>query len=182
MTGRGLLKREGVPVEARVWAIASDGRGNRYSPPAGVTDTFGHFTMPPVPLTLTGTDSVNEVSVFAVTNPAGDSARTARGRETLSLGGRRTRWVQPPPFALLFVSMVFFISMIVGLIQVGPARLALRKVNYGSPARLSSRVIACRNSRIASPVRPAPRSATPRAIEAYSPGDRRGDRGLTRFG
>jgi hypothetical protein len=134
----GRVLNDGVVVRARVWAIATDHQGNRYSPSSTTTDTAGQFTLRPVPQRL-GTDTAyrtSDITVFARSIMPADTGRAASaGQEFLRLtSGSRTRSVRLPPFALSFVGVIFLVSILVGLLRGKPGGWVRRVQYYGDIA------------------------------------------------
>jgi hypothetical protein len=108
-------------MRARVWAIAVDPWGNRFSPADAITDASGRFRLDPIPAYLTRDTSqanlATDVTVHA--RATGDQDSTVlRGEENLRLSGAgRVRWTTPDPLALLSIGVVFILSVVIGLIQ-----------------------------------------------------------------
>jgi hypothetical protein len=136
LAGR-VLTPDGDPIEkATVWAIASDERGNRHTPPSVHTDAAGQFTIAPIPEALGDdpkADITNTVVVYArfQTVNSDKEPQTMSGRDTLTLNRQsRVRWVTPSTPALLLVSVIFIVSVFVGLIQVHAKHITYKKVKY----------------------------------------------------
>lgn len=129
IAGRVLRRDTGQPVRVRVWAIAVDSAGNRFSPTDTVTDAAGRFRLGPIPISFK-TDSLQatDVTVFASAVSPSDSS-SLRGEENLRLTRfGRVRWVEPSPLALLSIGVIFFMAIIVGLIRVTAVRA--RRAKY----------------------------------------------------
>ena len=131
ITGRVLLRDEGRAMHARVWAIAVDSTGNRYSPGDTVADDAGQFRLAPIPVRLGGdsTHQVTDVTVHASAVSPGDSTHI-QGEENLRLSSGRVRWVEPSPVALLSIGVIFFFTLVIGLIQPRSSADLAKKTKY----------------------------------------------------
>lgn len=131
IAGRVLLRDDGRPARVRVWAIAVDSAGNRFSPGDTITDAAGRFRLGPIPSWFR-TDSLQlatDVTVFASGPNPNDSSKNIRGEENLRLTRfGRVRWVEPSPVALLSIGVIFFTAIVVGLIRVTGVRT--RRAKY----------------------------------------------------
>lgn len=131
--GRVIIKKEGAPVVARVWGIAVDNSGNRFSPPAVLTSSSGEFDLAPFPVHLTD-DTAHEatdVTMYATARMPADSNRVLQGQESVRLSRfGRTRWVEPSPAALLSIGLIFVITILVGLIQFGNPSERQKRTKY----------------------------------------------------
>jgi hypothetical protein len=130
ISGRVVHTDDGRPMRVRVWAVAVDPAGNRFSPPEDITDSAGRFQLEPIPAFLTrDTAQANlatEVTVHASTIAADDSTRLL-GQENLRLSAAgRVRWTSPDPFALIFIGILFLSTVIIGLVQSGKSDWARR--------------------------------------------------------
>ena len=142
LNGRVLI--EGAPVRARVWAIATDDQGNRFAPPAIISDSTGAYRFAAIPARIapaadniarrvvSSADSnrvTSEVTVFArQVVPDSVSVRTISETVRLSASAR-TRWVRLPPSALLTVVFIFALTVIAGIAQGKPGGV-IRKIQY----------------------------------------------------
>ena len=145
LTGRVIFEGAGVPGLA-VWAIATDQRGNRYSPPLEVkTGNSGVFTIDGIPARLGGADLQKptmargrvfplEVTVFASGSvKTDDKELTVEGKEILTLGRHGgTRWVELPLLGLVTIPTIFIISIVLALIQARDNSPILKVQYYGS--------------------------------------------------
>jgi hypothetical protein len=134
----GRVLNDGQAMHARVWAIATDEKGNRTSPPPVTTDSFGQFRLGPVPISISSVKDTSlqasEVTVYARSLVKGD---TTNAQETIRLNNSaRTRWVPLSAPALLTVITIFLISMVAGLAQ-GRSGGLIRKLQYYSVVALA---------------------------------------------
>jgi hypothetical protein len=133
INGRVLLLSDGRPVRGRVWAIAIDSAGNRYSPPDTTTDATGRFRLGPIPALLAQdtTRRATDVTVFASATLPDDTAKHLRGEESLRLTRvGRVRWIEPSPAAMGTIGLTFFLTILIGLIQPRPTSLQAMRTKY----------------------------------------------------
>lgn len=137
ISGRVLLESDGRPVGARVWAIAADSAGNRYSPSDALTDNAGRYRLGPIPFrfAIDSLQQATDVTIRASAVSARDSALLG-GEENLRLSRfGRVRWIEPPPFVLISVGLIFFLTIFVGLIRANT--LSARRTKYFALVLLS---------------------------------------------
>ena len=131
ISGRVLIRKTGRPARVRVWAIAVDSAGNRFSPPDTVTDDVGRFRLGPIPARFTS-DSLQQatdVTVYASGPNPSDTSKSLRGEENLRLTRfGKVRWVEVSPWILLSVGVIFFAAIVVGLVRVTVVRT--RRAKY----------------------------------------------------
>ncbi len=136
--GRVILRGEGHGMPVRVWAIAVDSSGNRFSPPDTITDAAGRFTLGPIPLRFTSDSShqATEVTVYGVGRLMnGKDATELRGEDNLRLTqSGRIRWLETSVWELGSLGLIFFATLLLGLIQV-PMRF--RRTKYFTLVGLS---------------------------------------------
>jgi hypothetical protein len=138
ITGRVLLRDEGTPVAAHVWAIAVDNWGNSLSPAADSTAN-GEYKIGPIPVRFSEdtTREATDVTIYATARlRSKDEAQVVKGEESLRLSKfGRIRWTEPSPLVLLSIGLIFVITLIVGLIN--PERPKPKRTQYFTLALLS---------------------------------------------
>jgi len=138
--GRVIIRAQGVPTAARIWGIAVDNAGNRFSPSSVVTTGEGGFELAAIPVHLTAdtAQEVTDLTVYATARMAGDSERVLRGQQSLRLSRfGRTRWVEPSPAALVSIGLIFGITILVGLIQPDQTSYRKKRAKYYTLVALS---------------------------------------------
>jgi hypothetical protein len=133
VAGRVFMGADGQPVRARVWAVAADSAGNRFSPPDSATNAAGEFRIAPIPIFLTGDSArqISDISVFAAAQTPGDSARLLRERNVLRLTRfGRVFQLEASPFTFLSIGLAFFLTILIGIVQIDPAALRTKRAKY----------------------------------------------------
>jgi hypothetical protein len=135
ITGRVILSSDAHGTPVRVWAIAVDSSGNRFSPADTLTDQAGRFTLGPIPLRLTSDSShqATEVTVYGLgqlVKGVNHDTTELRGEDNLRLTQTsRIRWVDASLAELGSLALIFFATLGLGLAQVAPR---FRRTKYFS--------------------------------------------------
>lgn len=141
VAGRVIMRADGGPVlNARVWAVAVDSVGNRFSPADSKTDPEGQFELRSIPIFLTADTSrqATDVTVFVSASAPRDSNKLLRGSEVLRLTRfGRVQWIEPSPLALLSIGLTFVLTILIGLVQLGPTAVRMKRAKYYSLVVLS---------------------------------------------
>jgi hypothetical protein len=138
LTGRVLF--DGEPqASSTLWAIITDDRGNRFSPPAKELGRLGEFRIDNIPMVLSGTNKPKtlEATIYAkaVVQTQNTEAKETliKGKETLTLGEHGgIRWVELPWWAIFPLILIFLGSLVIAVIRFATNSIGMKIKYYSS--------------------------------------------------